>query len=197
MNFITINLLAPQVWGTVSDWFVVTGTFLTAILLFLTFRSQIAVQKNQQRIADMEAERFKFEHKPTLNLTNYSIVNKEIDSMMHSTVSFKLNLSKRDCKNLNVKPFNTASTIADISISKNHNGLILPIPHAYEPITYELHFKILSNPVLFSQEGATIIFYLEYEDVIGNCYSQEYIYTFTDKIEVEFIKNPQLISQVK
>lgn len=50
--------LNPDVWGTVSDWVMVLVTFVTAILLWQTLKSQSLVQQMQKGITDKE----KFKH---------------------------------------------------------------------------------------------------------------------------------------
>lgn len=188
-----VNNLGPfnaEVWGTFSDWIMVVVTGATAFLLYKTFKSQIAVQKSQQKITDIEGERFRVEYKPVFELVFQPIVNKPFDTYVRSYVHLKMTISNRDCKNFEVIEF---TTINAVSISKNHIGLTLPIDYMSAPDTYDLHFQIDTSLALFPNEGAPLIFYLQFDDIIGNRYRQEYTYGFKEEVTFASIKNPERI----
>ena len=44
----------PEIWGTVSDWVMITVTFATAFLLLLTLKSQKEVQRTQNELFRIE-----------------------------------------------------------------------------------------------------------------------------------------------
>lgn len=189
-----INNFGPfnaEVWGTVSDWSIAFITIITALLLYSTFKSQINVQKNQQRITDIESERFRIEYKPILQLTVDTITNKTLETHTQSYIHISLKIIENDCKDLNILVQNNVSTVDNVSVSKNHTGLAFPIDYIYQPDNYDLHFTISSLTQLFPHEGATLWFFLEFDDVIGNSYRQEFIYIFQDSLKQTFVKNPE------
>jgi hypothetical protein len=53
MNINDFGPFSANVWGTVSDWIMVSVTTLTALFLIKTFKSQKKVQLMQQSITDI------------------------------------------------------------------------------------------------------------------------------------------------
>ncbi len=52
-----VNNLGPfdaTIWGTVSDWISILVTVIAAIFIFKTLKSQIVVQKLQERVTEIE-----------------------------------------------------------------------------------------------------------------------------------------------
>ena len=60
------NYFDPNIWGTVSDWIMILVTFVTAILLLLTLKSQKEVQQTQNELFRIESIRFRESIKPKL-----------------------------------------------------------------------------------------------------------------------------------
>lgn len=61
--------LSSGVWGTVSDWVIIIITLISAILLLLTLKSQIEVQKDQNVLHNIEVKRFRKQHIPHIYFT--------------------------------------------------------------------------------------------------------------------------------
>lgn len=59
-------LFSPDTWGTVSDWFMVSVTVITAYYLYKTLQSQKEVQKTQNELFRIESIRFRESIKPVL-----------------------------------------------------------------------------------------------------------------------------------
>jgi hypothetical protein len=54
----------PDIWGTVSDWFMVIVTIVTAFYLYKTLQSQKNVQETQNKLFEIETIRFRESIKP-------------------------------------------------------------------------------------------------------------------------------------
>lgn len=57
-----------DVWGSVSDWAMITVTALTAFFLWRTLKSQIDIQTLQTKLFGIEKERFRSEILPVFNV---------------------------------------------------------------------------------------------------------------------------------
>lgn len=90
-----------EIWGTVSDWFVVIITLVTAVFLYKTLRSQMEVQKDQTRLFKIEELKYLREIKPRLELQISKVSIFEEDFLTHLEISFNLSVEK--AKNINHK----------------------------------------------------------------------------------------------
>ncbi|WP_313511655.1 hypothetical protein [Sphingobacterium sp.] len=57
------------VWGTISDWVIIFITLISAILLLLTLKSQIEVQRDQNVLHNIEVKRFRKQNVPHIYFT--------------------------------------------------------------------------------------------------------------------------------
>ncbi|WP_197086415.1 hypothetical protein [Sphingobacterium sp. IITKGP-BTPF85] len=55
-----------EIWGTVSDWFIVIITLVTAVFLYKTLRSQMEVQNSQSIITKIELKKYLSSIKPEI-----------------------------------------------------------------------------------------------------------------------------------
>ena len=60
----TLTYFDPDIWGTVSDWFMVIITAITAFYLYKTLQSQKTVQETQNKLFEIETIRFRESIKP-------------------------------------------------------------------------------------------------------------------------------------
>lgn len=185
-----INNFGPfdaAVWGTVTDVIITAVTIITAVYLYKTFKSQIAVQKMQQSLTEIENERYRIEHKPIFEIVPSEIKEigkKEQDSK--SLVSFKLKLIKNDAKDIEVSPRSGTANIDQISLGKNHIGITMPVSNIYTPDEFDLHFHVSTLSVLYDSEGGYFFFHLNFRDTLGNTYIQEFAVTFHQTTFINF-----------
>lgn len=60
----------PDAYGTVSDWVMVIVTLITAVFLYQTLRSQMTVQRDQEKINLLTAYDIRNRYKAEIELTN-------------------------------------------------------------------------------------------------------------------------------
>jgi hypothetical protein len=77
----------PDIWGTVSDWFMVIVTIVTAFYLYKTLQSQKNVQETQNKLFEIETIRFRESIKPVLK---YSISREVTDKIQKGRTFFKV-----------------------------------------------------------------------------------------------------------
>ncbi len=178
-----INYFGPfdaSVWGTVSDWVMVSVTILTAIFLIRTFKSQKKVQIMQQSITDIENERYRIEYRPKFEIIPLKIESRKEGERVRSVIHFKLKLIENEAKNVEVIDKLGTYSIEKISISKNSIGQHMPISIIHSKSEYDLHFIGLTNTTLFEIEGGYFFFSLNFKDSIGNIYTQSFTISFKD-----------------
>ena len=84
-----INKFGPfqaEVWGTVSDWFIVVITIITGIFIWRTLKSQITTQQFQGILTEIEKQRHRVEILPQFKL---SVKHGKIDTS--TKVNFEIN----------------------------------------------------------------------------------------------------------
>lgn len=78
----------PEEFGTVSDWVMVIVTLVTAVFLYQTLRSQMTVQRDQNRISKIEELKYIREIRPTISFIQShrkiwkNLVNDHIDNKL-------------------------------------------------------------------------------------------------------------------
>ena len=191
-----INSFGPfsaEVWGTVSEWVVAIVTGGTAWLLYQTFKSQISVQRNQQRITDIEGERFRIEYKPILLIDFKSVKNTLSNVNMQSFLHLSLSITKNDCKNLNIIIQQNITSVYKTTLTKGYEEVKLPIEYVYNLETFNLYFNVSSIAAIFPYEGGRVWFFIEFDDIIGNKYIQEFMFIFIDDLIQSIIKEPKRV----
>jgi hypothetical protein len=80
----------PDIWGTVSDWFVAIVTSITAYYLYQTLKSQKEVQETQTKLFEIEKTRFLESIKPILKFTQpikeQQIITEDTDKSINSII---------------------------------------------------------------------------------------------------------------
>lgn len=156
----------PNIWGTVSDWFMAIVTTVTAYYLYKTLQSQKEVQITQNKLFEIESIRFRESIKPSLK---YSI-SKEIITLDQ----------KKDSKIFTVEIVNeTNNTALEISVEHREEKNIKRV--SFAPIK-QRHLKINDEPYLihfliedFTKNLNYILFTLNYKDISGAKYKQRVI----------------------
>lgn len=153
----------PDIWGTVSDWFICFVTFLTAFFLYKTLQSQKEVQKTQNELFKIEKLRFRESVKPNLNfvISDKIIIPEEnIDGRI-----FTIEIANEN-----------DNTALDISIENRQ------ISNVFQISIFPPKQKFLrrgTDPYLlnyliedFNKNLNDIIFWIHYKDVSGIKYKQ-------------------------
>lgn len=152
----------PDVWGTVSDWFMVGVTSLTAYYLYKTLKSQKEVQTTQNKLFEIETVRFRESIKPQLK---YKIYEEPI------------NLNEKDDNKVYTIEVTNESYNTAFDISAEHtemDGLkrVAWAPQKQNHLKngdgiYLIHFLIENI-----SSHSLIIFAMSYSDVSGTKYKQ-------------------------
>ncbi|MEO7214903.1 hypothetical protein [Mucilaginibacter sp.] len=169
---IIIYLFSAEVWGTVSDWFIVAVTSLTAFYLYKTLKSQQEVQKTQNELFTIESIRFKESIKPILKYTGTT-------QLMHPGDKTK--------KILTVEVLNETSSNA-LNISK----IISEKDQIFIPMGFSdtrTHLVKGDAPLLFHflidrKGGGFVNFSLSYQDIAGTKYKQG-VFCVCDDVGIE------------
>ncbi|CAA9201726.1 hypothetical protein FLACOL7796_03915 [Flavobacterium collinsii] len=153
----------PDIWGTVSDWFMFLITSLTAFYLYKTLQSQKEVQRTQNELFKIESLRFRESIRPNLNFT----------------ISDKIIIPE---ENTNGKIFTIEisnendNTALDISIENRQTSNAFQIS-IFPP--KQKYLKKGSEPYLlnyliedFNKNLNDIIFWIHYKDISGTKYKQ-------------------------
>lgn len=178
----SIYLFSAEVWGTVSDWFMVAITSVTAYYLYKTLKSQQEVQKTQNELFAIESIRFKESIKPILKYTGTT-------EMMRPGEETK--------KILTVEVLNETSSIA-LNISK----IVSEKDQIFIPMGFSdarTHLVKGDAPLLFhflidTKGGRFVTFSLSYQDIAGTKYKQG-VFCICDNIGIELHPHlPELVS---
>lgn len=74
------NKFVAEIWGTVSDWYMVIVTMITAIFLYKTLKSQKDVQESQKILQEIEVKRFRKTIEPNFYIERKSNTEERPDS---------------------------------------------------------------------------------------------------------------------
>lgn len=150
-------------FGTISDWFMVIITTVTAYYLYKTLQSQKEVQQMQNRLFEIESIRFRESIKPVL-------VYKFSDIKHTPTEEGKEILSIEIANESNQMALELSP---DYSESSYARPILIPMDFSYmkrhlekggKP--YLIHFLITQNVLNY------IVFSITYQDVAGTKYKQ-------------------------
>lgn len=157
--------ITPETWGTVSDWVMIGVALLTAILLYITLKSQKDVQQTQNELFRIENIRFKESIKPVLKYTGYSenfqpagpnkkMLTIEVNNDTNNiALNISILVSDTDITRRMISPM-------DITIGKNH------LTKGDKPLIY--HFLVDTD----SPQSEFVCFSINYSDVSGTIYRQ-------------------------
>ncbi|MEO6174400.1 MAG: hypothetical protein ABIP27_04525 [Flavobacterium circumlabens] len=161
MVFLYFN---PEVWGTVSDWFIAIVTSITAYYLYQTLKSQKEVQETQTKLFEIEKFRFSESIKPNLKFTqptkDQQIITEDPDKCINSIIV--INDSNNDA---------LEGSITMISETKNIeiiNGKVFEYFHLRKSETLRLNFILHDTK---SSENLLILCF-KYKDIANNKYIQ-------------------------
>ena len=59
-----------EIWGTISDWYMIIVTIITAVFLYKTLESQMEVQKDQAKINKLAVYDLRTKYRGNLTITN-------------------------------------------------------------------------------------------------------------------------------
>lgn len=180
ITMLFIYLFPVEIWGTVSDWVMVSVTSVTAFYLYKTLKSQQEVQKTQAELYKIESIRFKESIKPILNYSGTTGMMKpgEADkriltiTVTNETDSTALNITKI----LTEEGNHPNQVFIPMGFSDRRNHLV----RGDSPLLF--HF-LLDDNLEF------VTFTLKYEDVAGNKYQQR-VFCICDNLGIEI--NPFL-----
>lgn len=150
-----------EIWGTVSDWFIVIITLVTAVFLYKTLRSQMEVQKDQNILKDIEIKKFIKELKPNieLNLTHlYTDFDKENNKDIYGHL-------------LDIKTTYSIKYTIDIFYDKEsevYNNKFKDNEYRTSFLGLNSHTIIMCKKV--TPIGKPILLNINYEDSEGNTY---------------------------
>lgn len=180
MTFLYFNV---DIWGTVSDWFMVGITVITAYYLYKTLKSQKEVQETQTKLFKIESIRFRESIKPFFKYTKsnenyvkgeqkYNMIGIEIINENESLANF-ISVNFEKTKNVERVMIPRDYAAVDVKhLKKGDKAIILGFLFHDKTINVE-HFK----------------FEVTYQDISSIKYSQTVFCLLVDK---EFNIYPQL-----
>lgn len=173
-----------EVWGTVSDWVMIAVTAGTAVFLFLTLRSQIKVQKAQQKIMRIEYNKFLDYIKPELTI-KINIFNRF--TRKDGTEGFFLGVELWCEKStaINVRPRWQGS-----GISLGKYDQVNPIKRLYEGSLMPVFFVDASYKRSPAAKNNYISCQAHFQDIEGSDYFQTIFIRFKDGEE-----NPEVVAK--
>lgn len=173
----------PDVWGTVSDWFMVIVTTITAYYLYNTFQSQKEVQETQNNLFKIENIRFRESIKPLFKYIK-SLQNFAPDEQKFDVIAIEITNENESIAN---------NISLDFEKTKTVERTIIPQDYT---IAHTKYLKKGDKPIMM---GFLILdkkthlenfkFEVNYHDVSGVKYSQT---VFCLLVEKEFNIYPQL-----
>ncbi len=152
-------------WGTISDWFMIGVTALTAYYLYKTLQSQKEVQRTQTELFKIESIRFRESIKPILK---------------YAASTDKMRSEDKDRKILTIEVTNeTESSALKVSRILPPNDQTPQLLVATGLSDSRDHLAKGDNPLLFHflvdpklSASGWVVFSLSYQDVAGTKYRQ-------------------------
>jgi len=155
---------SPEVWGTVSDWFIAIVTSITAYYLYQTLKSQKEVQETQTKLFEIEKFRFSESIKPILKFTqptnDQRIITDNQDKCINSIII------TNDSNNNALE-----GSITMVSETKNIefiNSKVFEYFHLRKNENFRLNFILHDTK---SSENLLILCF-KYQDIANNKYVQ-------------------------
>lgn len=178
--------LSPEIWGTVSDWFMVLVTLVTAVFLYKTLKSQMDVQKQQSILANIEIKRFRKTVLPKIfigeksltssfdtanNLYNlfYTLVfaeNPALDVTIYSNMKLNINLINKEYPQFIYEGKNDDTDIAKLykyemsGTTKPNTGILI-------------NFKLIENLILDSYKSFNDTIIIRFRDIENYEYEEK------------------------
>nr|WP_276903217.1 hypothetical protein [Pedobacter kyonggii] len=172
MDINNFGIFNSGTWGTVSDWFMVLVTAITARYIYKTLKSQTEVQKIQEQATNIENEKYRITIEPIFSVKDVvTEIEKKTDTIdVHLTIDIVL--MNYDCKNISFSHnlYHSTSKIFFVSPKKleyfsNKSNLVVIC-------------ALSSLKEKFDKDGARLSLTINFNDVIGNGYKQEIHFAF-------------------
>lgn len=187
-------LLDASVWGTVSDWTSIGVNFGVGLLIYKTLKSQVAVQKLQEKVTAIEHAGFiksiepKFELELKVDEPKFDI---EAGRFLSFNVQCFVNLTKNPAKDVKLNcvwPWVNEGDGMPTTTELNDNR---------EFLNYGDNFTMGLNvreAHFFSESYVFVIkFLLHFSDMQGNKYTQTITARVSDKEVRKAVGNPILL----
>jgi hypothetical protein len=157
MTFLYFNV---DIWGTVSDWFILMVTTITAFYLYRTLQSQKTVQKIQQDLFLIEKLKFNESIMPKINVHLIQGNTKKLNQSF-----FIVEITNQSPSIAHNISFNCifGKCVSQVDMVKK-----LPnnLKNNDEPIM--LFFHLIDNSIIFGD----LKIEFTYKDIVGNKYQQ-------------------------
>lgn len=159
-----VNKFNAEVWGTVSDWYMVIVTLITAIFLYKTLKSQKDVQKEQNRLFKIEELKYLYSIKPKVNLTIFSTSQFDNDDYLYQVrcvINFSIENGELIRQRINVRSKFKTSRFKYSKIKDKIFNLMNTSPPNneanFEVLAIEVFYKDLhGNEYTFKEEVINI-----------------------------------------
>ncbi len=162
---------APNTWGNIADWFTVVITLLTVLFVGITLKSQLEVQKSQEKMQKLESKKYIESIRP---LFSFRFVN-SVGST--HTIAVKCNVSIS--KSIRVHYQNRQNYYHFINRFHNINPGWYTLTKNYMLPGEEFQLQVnITHPVATGR----VQFILVYFDNVDTGYVQQVDYDFTDVI---------------
>jgi len=148
----------PEEFGTVSDWVMVIVTLVTAVFLYQTLRSQMTVQRDQNRIFKMEELKYLRAIKPEIT------VKTEIKKYHQS----KEDLNKKALE-IDVTIESDKTAIYQLNVSSSSKNLLSHPPSSLSPRSSK-SFNVIHYFDNISGAFEALKIEVEYQDIDRNQY---------------------------
>lgn len=180
----------PDVWGTVSDWFIFGVTALTGYGVYQTLKSQTKTLKLQTKINKHDSLRLRKEIKPVFELKETFTERNLITDYEVSLEIWFTNIGDYEAKNVEVNVKTSGfQTKWDVHPT-------LPFSKGVVDQKEGIRFTLFGDLTEFktgtaSLTIATITLQLTFTDIKGNPYVQEYFFTVNNKEKRSHLKYPK------
>lgn len=158
-----VSKFDSEVWGTVSDWYMVIVTLVTAVFLYKTLRSQKDVQKEQTRLFKIEELKYLNSIKPKVNLHIFRTPNFDNDNFLYQikcTINLSIENGELIKQRINVRSkFKTTryrySNVRDKTFNLMNSSAPNNAP-SFEVLVIEVFYKDFhGNEYSFAEEQVT------------------------------------------
>jgi hypothetical protein len=172
-----------DVWGTVSDWVMVSVTSITAYYLYQTLKAQKDVQRDQRTLTEIEVFRHRESIKPVFTFTKPHEVNYANDLIGYSA---SFTLTRQLAKNIEVfyEPCEGVKNFQTSPLKFNSLNLGSGIPFDIQ------YHKDLPGDLIKKESCMGITINIHFEDLLSNKYSQRAVFALPGGEIMYHIENP-------
>ncbi len=183
-----------EVWGTASDWAMVIVTTLTLSALVSTLRSQLIIQRLQEKSTRINNELYRKQNKPAFTFglekkTHQNIKElKGITKVTYFEVSMLLN--RYPAKNLSTSVDAAISKISSDTGCEKHFRTVKPGSKT------SIRFRAAYHCDHLHSVRDHIVVEIQFEDPASNRYYQHFSITYTEETVKLDQYEPKLIEQI-